>query len=490
MTDSLRARLLGWYVGMVMLVIASVAIAVCWGTWRARLTAVDAELRSRAASVSTAVLPRDGGRFDVELTSDATAYFQASTSRPYYAVWAADGSLVDRSDPDLTGLVAPPEGARTLGNRREVITRAGPLTVLTGRDISDIWQELWSLALTMLVVALAGVALATAGAWFLAGRALAPVQRINETARRMIQGDLTARIAVDRTETELGQVALALNVAFDRLRESIERQRQFTADASHQLRTPVATMLAEIDWALKRDRTAADYRESLDTCHRAATRMQSLVNGLLTLARADSGDLPLTRQDVRIDRIVAEAIDGLRPLAVKQDVSVDATTEPAVGRGDRDRLHDLVSNLLFNAITYNKPGGSVSVGVRREGESIELRVRDSGIGISAADLPHVCDRFYRADAARARDTSGAGLGLALAQWIVAAHGGTIACSSDGGTFTEFVVHLPHADHAAADAGTGRLIARFATPLTMPSASTASVTGGVQMGASSSTASTE
>ena len=159
------------------------------------------------------------------------------------------------------------------------------------------------------MVALGGVAASLAGAWFLAGRALAPVQRINETARRMADGDLDARIAIERTDTELGQVASALNLAFDRLRESIERQRQFTADASHELRTPVTTMMAELEWAMLRDRPAADYQESLETCHRAGARMQSLVEGLLTLARADSGELPVTRVSVRLDVLVDEAIE-------------------------------------------------------------------------------------------------------------------------------------------------------------------------------------
>jgi signal transduction histidine kinase len=218
--------------------------------------------------------------------------------------------------------------------------------------------------------------------------------------------------------------------------------------------------------------------------------MQSLVNGLLTLARADSGELTLRHQEVRLDRVVAEAIDGLRPLAVKHDVTVDANTEPAIVTGDRDRLHDLVSNLLFNAITYNRPGGTVSVDARREGEWSELRVRDSGIGISSADLPHIFDRFYRAEAARARETSGAGLGLALAGWIVASHGGTIVCASDPGTFTEFVVRIPSGVQAAAGAGADRRIARFATPPTMPSARIASVTPGVQIDAKPSVASSE
>jgi len=213
-------------------------------------------------------------------------------------------------------------------------------------------------------------------------------------------------------------------------------------------------------------------------------------NGLLTLARADSGDLTVRRQEVRLDRVIADAIDGLRPLAEKHHVTVDASAEPAIVHGDRDRLRDLVSNLLFNAITYNRPGGTVAVAARRTGEWIDLRVRDSGIGISPADLPHIFDRFYRAEAARARETSGAGLGLALARWIVAAHGGTIACSSDAGRFTEFVVRLPCGAQAAAGAGAERRIARFATPPTMPRASTASLSPGVQKEARPSAASSE
>ena len=125
----------------------------------------------------------------------------------------------------------------------------------------------------------------------------------------MVEGDLSARIAVDRTDTELGQVASALNLAFDRLRGSVERQRRFTADASHELRTPVATMMAELEWALLRDRSTGDYKESLETCHRAGARMQSLIEGLLTLARADSGELPVRQVPVRLDELVDEAVD-------------------------------------------------------------------------------------------------------------------------------------------------------------------------------------
>ncbi len=458
MADSLRGRLLLWYAGILVAVIVMVGAAVCLVTWRSRLAGVDAELTSRAGAIASSVERGGDGAFDVELPADAMAYFQDARFRPYYAVWSAEGQLIDRSDPDYVAPGPPPPGARTNGEAREVVIAQRGLTVLVGRDISDVRAEVWGLAGTIAMVALGGVAASLAGAWWLAGRALAPVQRINETARRMADGDLSARIAIERTDTELGQVASALNLAFDRLRESIERQRQFTADASHELRTPVTTMMAELEWAMLRDRPAADYLESLEICHRAGARMQSLVEGLLTLARADSGELAVRRVSVRLDALVDEAIELVRPLARQRGVTLGASLEPLTMTGDPDCLRQLVSNLLFNAVAYNREHGAVTVELEREratGASgrddtdVVLRVRDTGIGIDPDDLPRVFDRFYRGERAREAEPAGAGLGLALVRWIVTAHDGTIECTSEPDRFTAFVVRFPqHATEPA------------------------------------------
>ena len=450
MPDSLRVRLLLWYAGILVAVIVMVGAAVCLVTWRSRLASVDAELTVRADAIASSVERGPDDAFDVELPADVTAYFQDVRTRPYYAVWSAQGQLIDRSDPDVVAPGPPRPGARTGAKTREIVVARRGLTVLVGQDISDVWAELWGLAGTIAMVALGGVAASLAGAWFLAGRALAPVQRINETARRMADGDLGARIAIERTDTELGQVAAALNLAFDRLRESIERQRQFTADASHELRTPVTTMMAELEWALLRDRPAADYQESLETCHRAGARMQSLVEGLLTLARADSGELAVTRVSVRLDVLVDEAIELVRPLARQRGVTLRAALMPVTITGDPDRLRQLLSNLLFNAVAYNRAHGVVTVELKRATASGELdrddiavlRVHDTGIGIDPEDLPRVFDRFYRGERAREREPSGAGLGLALVRWIATAHDGTVECTSERDRFTAFVVRLP------------------------------------------------
>ena len=225
------------------------------------------------------------------------------------------------------------------------------------------------------------------------------------------------------------------------MRESVERQRRFTADASHELRTPVATMMAELEWALLHDRAAADYKESLEVCQRAGGRMQSLVEGLLMLARADSGQLPVRRSEVRLDRLVSEAAGLLRPLALQQQVTLRVTSTAQTIAGDPDRLRELISSLVYNGI-HNQPNGIISIDVRLEHDRVVLSVADTGIGIDAVDLPHVFERFYRGERARERAPSGAGLGLALAKWIVDAHGGTIECTSDVDRGTEFIARFP------------------------------------------------
>jgi signal transduction histidine kinase len=199
-----------------------------------------------------------------------------------------------------------------------------------------------------------------------------------------------------------------------------------------------------------RERPAADYQESLEICHRAGARMQSLVEGLLTLARADSGELAVTRVSVRLDALVDEAIELVRPLARQRGVAVRASLMPVTIGGDPDRLRQLLSNLLFNAVAYNRAHGVVTVELKRARATGEmdlddaavLRVHDTGIGIDAEDLPRVFDRFYRGERAREREPAGAGLGLALVRWIVTAHDGTIECTSERDSFTAFVVRLP------------------------------------------------
>lgn len=444
MLSSLRARLLLWYTLILAVVIATFAATVCYLFWRSLVEDIDQGLQASAAGLVQGLRPTASGDFDLILPAE---YRQTdgTTAPPqtYYAVWNREGELVDRSPGEVDVPMPPVAGARTREGRRELaVTGPGAALVLVGRDLTDAQRDVLAFAGTAAAGGLAALAVSLLGGWFLVGRALAPVTRISQAAAAMVAGDLTARIAVERTENELEQVALALNQAFDRLHLAVENERRFTADASHELRTPLATIAAEIEWALARDRSAAEYRRCLETARRAADRMRRVVERLLTLARADSADVSLQRAPVGLAPVVSDALAVVQPLAEQKRVTIDTQLGAAMVVGDRDRLTDLVTNLFSNAIQYNRDGGHVSVEVWPEGAEACLRVRDTGTGISADDLPRVFERFYRADKARTTDSGGAGLGLAIAKWIVEAHGGRIACTSTAGQGTEILVRLP------------------------------------------------
>jgi signal transduction histidine kinase len=295
----------------------------------------------------------------------------------------------------------------------------------------------------MAIVGVLALAIAFVGGWYLVVRALVPVTRINDTARAMIEGDFSARIPIDRIETELGQLARALNEAFERLHAAIERQRRFTADASHELRTPLAVISTETQWALGRDRRPDEYRQSLGACRRASARMQGVVDRLLRLARADVAVEPAEMTPIRLDELARIAVDDLRTLsnARRLDVAVDAA--PVVCLGDRDRLLDAITNVVANAVQYNLDGGRIRVEVRDVGEVAEIVVTDSGIGIPADQLPQVFEPFFRADPARSGE--GSGLGLAVTRSTIRRHAGDVSCTSEPGRGTMVTIRLPQAN---------------------------------------------
>jgi two-component system, OmpR family, sensor kinase len=447
MVDSLRARLLLWYTLILALVIAAFGGAVCYALWRSALAAADEALLAQATLVEQSVRPAAFGTFSLDFPDHVLRQFnEPSATRPYYAIWSGAGALIDQSDPDAGAQRPAAMPARwTRGNRREIARRTSAgLTVLVGRDITDLRQAVWSTAGLIGGAGVIALTISLVGGWFLSSRALAPIARISRTATEMSAGDLSARVPIDRTESELGQLASTLNEAFDRLQATVDRQRRFTADASHELRTPLASLSAEVEWALARERTAEEYHGSLEICWRAATRMRAVVGALLTLARADAGELRPESSPIALAPIVDEVVGAHAALAHERGVTIARTLDSTGVVGDPELLRTVVANLVSNAIQYNREGGHVSVTLATEDGHARLDVADTGIGIPADDVMRVFERFYRADKARARRQGGAGLGLALAKWIVDAHHGEISCASVVGEGTRFTVRLPRA----------------------------------------------
>jgi len=449
MLRSLRSKLLAWYALVLVAVLATFAALAVWTVWQSGLRDLDARLTATASLLARAITLDSAGQYEVNLTGPGLAAFTVGDDGPYYAVWTSAGKLIDRSDPDIdaTTLGAPQIRSRR-GNREVIVAGDHGALVLVGSSLAQLRSDLWRTVLRFAMAGGVALVLSLGGGWFLVGRALAPIARIGETAEAMSVSNLGLRVDITRTEDELGTVATSLNRAFDRLQEAFERQTRFTADASHELRTPLALLMAEIEWTLARPRANGEYRSSLGICMKAAQRMRGVVEGLLTFARADAGAIELRREPVNLAHLVEEVASGLGSIASERGVIICVEGVPALVNGDPSRLRELISNLVLNAVQYSPSGGTVTCAISTPGPALRLEVSDTGPGVDAQDLPHIFERFYRANKARSRDSGGAGLGLAISKWIAESHGGHIRCDSRKGQGARFTVELPALDAIA------------------------------------------
>ncbi|GDY07167.1 hypothetical protein LBMAG52_06530 [Planctomycetia bacterium] len=386
------------------------------------------------------------------LPEDFVTLFEGVDAPLYYIVWDRDGVILQRSDfaPQVKfenlykGWNSLP--VRTVQSRgwlREVThcTSFGN-HVLVGRsiqgDVASQHGSGWLLAACGWLVLTLGV---VGGGW-LSGRALRPLASMSVTAKNISVENISQRIDLAETDSELGQLALVLNQTFDRLQSAFEHQLRFTADASHELRTPLAVILSQTELTLSKPRSSDEYRTALETCQRAGRRMRSLIDSLLLLARFDAGHPELQRGSVDLAEVANESVELLRPLADERKITLRSEVLPMSVVGDRDRLGQVVTNLLANAIRYNQEGGHVEVRVERVNGHAIVSVSDNGIGIPTEELPHIFERFYRVDKARTRVEGGTGLGLAICQSVVEAHGGQITARSEPEHGTTLEVRLP------------------------------------------------
>jgi heavy metal sensor kinase len=301
-------------------------------------------------------------------------------------------------------------------------------------------KELRFVALTLTGVGGVILLFGMAGGWLLVGRAIQPIEDISATAVKISAGDLSQRINVAEAESELGQLASVLNSTFARLEAAFAQQQQFTSDAAHELRTPVSVMLTQTQTALSRERSGAEYRETLEACQRASQRMRKLIESLLELARLDAGQEQMKRLKFDLSQTAWDCVELVRPLAAQRGVKIHCDLPAVDGYGDAERLAQVITNLLANAVQYNQANGEVRISAKLQGSMILLAVSDTGPGISSEDLPHVFERFYRAD--QSRSSGQTGLGLAISKAIVEAHGGTIEVLNQPGAGTTFTVVLP------------------------------------------------
>jgi len=376
---------------------------------------------------------------EVRDAKDGAAYPALARLLPGQASRSSPGSFATSRD--------PASGERV---RLYSLSVSGPSSgyVLTWKSLESEDKSSAFLGKVILSFIVGGVAAAGLGTFTVASNVLRPVTVMTQTARAIAASrGFSRRLDDPGRGDELGRLARTFNEMLASLEEAYRSQQRFVADAAHELRAPLTSILGNVELVTRNPGMAEDERaEAVGYLASEARRLARMVDELLTLARADAGQA-LELRPVELDRILLQALGEVGPLAVDHRLKI-AHVEPSQVQGDPDRLKQLILNLIDNSIKYTPARGLITVALKNEAATAVLTVEDNGVGIPEDDLPHVFERFYRADKARGRDPGGSGLGLAIAAWIVGQHEGDISIESATGRGTRVAVRLPLAMQGA------------------------------------------
>ncbi|HHW57918.1 MAG TPA: heavy metal sensor histidine kinase [Clostridia bacterium] len=317
----------------------------------------------------------------------------------------------------------------------------GIIVIAQSLNLMDIAMKNLFGIFTIIIPILIGIAIL--GGIIISNKALKPISHMTKVAREISVGDLSKRLNLPYTNDEVGNLAQTFDMMIEKLENSFKRQKQFTHDASHELRTPIAVIQTQAESALNSTGTKEEYKKALQVILEEAKHMSKLVHDLLFLARSDSNTEKLTIENLNFSELIEGIVNELAPLAENNGLTLKIIkNDSSYIRGDQTRIIQLFYNLIDNAIKYTPAGGKVEISVENAGKFIKTSIKDTGIGIPEEHLPHIFERFYRVDKARTRKSGGSGLGLSICQWIINAHGGKIQVESCEGKGTTFVVWLP------------------------------------------------
>lgn len=438
---SIRVKIMLWYT-LLTAVLLAVSLPILYGAMANSLQRdQEAYLRSAAGQLAAHIEWEDG---ELCLTGDA----DLPVGTQYLITDSEGGRVVSNESvwadapafqPDEVYLASNGTGGQFYLDQVLELEDGTKLQLRVSRSNETVERSLRQLQFTMLLAAPAFLALAVFGSWFLAKLALRPIDRITDTAVALKAGDLSRRITGIESQDEVGRLAGAFNGMLERLEESFQREKQFTSDASHELRTPVSVIMACAE-DLSAHAPDAETMEQADTILLESRRMHTIISQLLSLTRGYEGRYQLELEELVLADMTENVLEELSDRAAARKIRlVEQVPAELILRADQSLLTQMLLNLVENAIKYGKEGGTVAVEAQVQDERIVLNVRDNGIGIDPQDLPHIFDRFYRAD--KARDRSGSGLGLSIVRWIVELHTWTIQVESDPGKGTVFTVRM-------------------------------------------------
>lgn len=462
---AIKLRLTAWYfviMAVAMTVLGWLALA---GMRHSIRTTVDEQLEGRIKIIRKLMQAfppeRSGPRLVAELRENLGADSEEEVvqiadeagNRIFQSNWLANRTLLDargasevkrQRRPFFDALV---EGEPYHGLSETVVVEAHTYSIQVAQNMDDFDGATSRFRRLLLMVIPALLLVASAGGYWMSRQALAPVDEITRAAQAISGTNLSARLAVPESGDEIARLAETLNAMLERLDQALKQIAQFTADASHELRTPIALMRTRAELALRRPRTAEENQETIQKLHQELVRTSELVERLMMLARADSGARLLRSERVDVVQLLRESLEQTAMLAEEKhlEVKIETADAPVWVEGDAQFLRQLVVILMDNAVKYTPHPGKIAVELSVADGEARLAIADTGIGIQADELDKVFERFYRADKVRSRETGGAGLGLAIGRWIAESHGGTLTAESRAGVGSTFVVTLPLRD---------------------------------------------
>jgi len=455
---SIRLKLTAWYIAVLLASLSVLGIAASLAMKKGIERTVDEGLKAQAASIEE-LMGRVIKRDPTWLSDELREHAELRTEEDFSQVRDQNGIWIYRSRL-MTKYNVPMPAARVgsaydfqAGNLplrvwiEEMSAGENKYRIQVAAPMDDFYEALERFRWVVLLLSPLLVVLASAGGYWLSRRALSPVDQITRAAQDINSSNLSRRLIVPKSGDELQRLSETLNGMLERLEDSFNRITRFTADASHELRTPLALMRTTTEVSLRTSQTVSDYREAQKEVLDELEKTSSLIEKLMLLARADAGVETLQRGSVNLADSLREACNDGRVLAQAKQLRFqeNISTSTIIVDGDSHALHRLFLILLDNAVKYTPLGGSITVSLNRNGDSAVAEFHDNGIGIASEDLPHIFDRFYRADKARSREFGGVGLGLSIALWVAEAHGGSIEVQSSVDAGSIFRVRIPLLD---------------------------------------------
>jgi heavy metal sensor kinase len=453
-TRSLEFRLGAWYALLISITFICVGAGAFYGLRHYLYGNLSDSLQRRSAQVQQILLEQPQGTTRQMVSDSIESRLAPEINNRFVRLSRRPGGLwyVSRApaDNDFDPQEVPPVDTGTLRQTAHLLIRgtevrapSGDYLVEVGIATQAMWEALDHLIILLILLIPALIVCAAAGAYFLVNRALRPVDRLSRTAEQLSLQNLSLRLPVLKSGDALERLSLALNNMLGRLRDSVLTSRRFLADASHELRTPLTIIKGELQEISRTTTlTSNEMRERVGSVLEEVDRLEHLVSGLLRVSRLDAGEDRREWLEFDLAPLARTTAEQMRLMAEDRGLTINISTTQATMCGEAARIKQVIVNLLDNAIRFTPPGGTVSLSVLSAADGSVLEVLDTGIGIPAAALPRVFDRFFRVDAARSREDGGTGLGLSIVRAICVGHGAEITVESRPGHGSRFRVHFP------------------------------------------------